>query len=98
MKSSVLWSLLGLNAVLLFMFAGGVARPKPADAQVRRVPDDYMMIPGDVSGQTTALVYLVDTTHGRLGAMAYNDSNRTLDIMPPIDLNTIYNTAAPVRR
>jgi hypothetical protein len=97
MKSTVLWALLGLNAVLLFMFAGQVTHVKSANAQLHRGPDDYLLIPGDVNGQTTAMVYVIDTTHGRLGAIAYNDTNRSIDLMPPIDLNTIYSTAAPAR-
>ena len=73
MKSSVLWALIGLNAVLLLMFAGGFNRTNSAKAQFRR-PSDYVLIPGEVNGGSTALVYIIDATNGKLGAMAYDDS------------------------
>jgi hypothetical protein len=93
MKSTVLWGLVGLNAVLLFVFAGSFNRVSPAQAQLRR-PGDYLMIPGAISGGSTSLVYIIDATTGKLGAMAYNDSSHTLETMPPIDLNRIYTIAA----
>jgi len=96
MKSTVLWSLLGLNAVLLFLFAGQFNRLNTAQAQYHR-PVDYLMIPGEVNGGPTALVYIIDTSNGKLGAMAYDDSSRTLQTMPPIDLNRIYTIAAQNR-
>jgi hypothetical protein len=94
MKSTVLWVLVGLNAVLLFLFAGQFNRLGTAQAQIRR-PADYLMIPGEVNGGSTALVYIIDSTNGRLGAMAYDESSRTLQTMPEIDLNRVYSAAAP---
>jgi hypothetical protein len=93
MKSTVLWALVGLNAVLLFMFAGQFNHLSTAQAQFRR-PADYLLIPGEVNGGSTALVYIIDSTNGKLGAMAYDDPSRTLQTMPPIDLNRIYAVAA----
>jgi hypothetical protein len=92
MKSTVLWSLIGLNAVLLFMFAGQFNRANAAQAQLRR-PADYLLIPGEVNGGPTALVYIIDATNGKLGAMAYDDSSKSLQTMPEIDLNRIYSIA-----
>jgi hypothetical protein len=92
MKSSVLWALIGLNAVLLFLFAGGFGRMNSAKAQFRR-PSDYVLIPGEVNGGSTALVYIIDATNGKLGAMAYDDSTHQLQTMPEIDLNRIYAAA-----
>jgi hypothetical protein len=93
MKSTVLWALVALNAVLLSIFAGQFNRVSPAQAQFHRVAD-YLLIPGEVTGGSTALVYIIDATNGRLGAMAYDDSSRTLQTMPAIDLNRIYSVAA----
>jgi hypothetical protein len=93
MKSTVLWTLLGLNAVLLFLFAGQFNHVNTAQAQLHR-PADYLLIPGEVNGGSTALVYIIDSTNGRLGAMAYDESTRLLQTMPPIDLNRIYTIAA----
>src|ERR1700728_866335 len=93
MKSSVFWSLLGLNAVLLFMYAGQFNHLGRAEAQFRR-PADYLLIPGAISTGSTSLVYIIDSTNGKLGAMAYDDSSHTLQTMPAIDLNRIYAVAA----
>jgi hypothetical protein len=90
MKSTVLWALVGLNAILLFLFAGQFNHLSTAQAQVRR-PGDYLLIPGEINGGSTALVYIIDSSNGRLAAMAYDDSSRTLMTMPAIDLNRLYN-------
>jgi hypothetical protein len=90
MKSTVMWSLVGLNAVLLFLFAGQFNHLGTAQAQVRR-PSDYLLIPGEVNGGSTAYVYVIDSTNGQLGGIYYDDSSRTLQVMPQIDLNRIYN-------
>jgi hypothetical protein len=97
MKSTVFWALVGLNAVLLFMFAGQFNRMNRAEAQLRR-PADYLLVPGRVNGSSTSLVYIIDSTNGKLGVMAYDDSSRTLQTMPPIDLNRIYSIAAQGQR
>jgi hypothetical protein len=97
MKSTVLWALVGLNAVLLFLFAGSFNRLGTAHAQIHR-PADYLLIPGEVSGGSTGLVYIIDSTNGRLGAMAYDESSRVLQIMPEIDLNRVYSAAAANNR
>jgi hypothetical protein len=94
MKSTVLWGLVGLNAVLLLVFAGQFNHLPAAQAQLRR-PADYLLIPGEVSGGSTSLVYIIDSTNGQLGAISYDDSSRTLQTMPAIDLTRIYNSAAP---
>jgi hypothetical protein len=94
MKSSVLWGLVGLNAVLLFAYIGQFTRPGAADAQVRR-PSDYLLIPGEVSGGSTEIVYVVDTTTGRLGGVSYDDASHMVTTMPPINLNTIFSAGAP---
>jgi hypothetical protein len=51
-----------------------------------------------VNGGSTSLVYIIDSTNGKLGAMAYDDSSRTLQTMQPIDLNRIYSIAAQGQR
>jgi hypothetical protein len=95
MKSSVLWALVGLNAVLLFLFIGHFNRPSSADAQNRR-PSDYLLIPGAVNGGTSPeLVYVIDITTGKLGGLAYDDSSHTISAMASINLNTIFSSVAP---
>jgi hypothetical protein len=99
MKSTVMWGLIGLNAVLLLMFAGGFNRPNAAHAQAAfRRPADYVLIPGQVNGASTSLVYIIDATNGKLGAMGYDDSAHQLITMPSIDLNRIFTNAAQLNQ
>ena len=58
--------------------------------QVRR-PADYILIPGEVTGGSSEVVYMVDITNGWLGAMAYDDSAHVLNTMPPIDFARVRN-------
>src|SRR5271156_4894395 len=92
MKSTVLWGLIGLNAILVFTFAGGFNRVHSAHAQIRR-PAEYVLIPGRVNGGSTSVIYIIDSTNGKLGAMGYDDSSRQLQTMPSIDLNRIFTAA-----
>jgi hypothetical protein len=92
MKSgNVLWGLLIFNAVLLCMFIGQFGRPSVAQAQSHH-PPDYLMVPGEISGGPTEMVYVVDLTNGSLGAVTYDDASRTLQVMPPINLNAVFDS------
>ena len=94
MKTTVLWALVVINAVLLGSFLGrfthsGRALAQPNRAQPAR-PGDYIMIPGEVGGGTAGVVYIVDMTNGRLSAMSYDESNRRLVTMQATDLAPIF--------
>src|SRR4051812_8170423 len=114
MKSTVLWTLVIINALLLLSFIGRITRENAAIAQnapagggaagaagaagagaagASRRPGDYLMIPGEVPGGTQSLVYIVDTTNGWLGAIAYDDTRNAIDVMPRIDLNRAFEAA-----
>jgi hypothetical protein len=98
MKTTVLWALVIVNALLLASFFGrftsaGSAVAQPRQPQQAR-PGDYLMIPGDVSGGSAGIVYIVDTTNGKLSAMSYDESNRKLVSMQSIDLAPIFQAAA----
>ena len=69
MKNRILWALVGLNVLLAATLAMRWSSDNTAVAQVRR-PADYIMIPGEVNGGASAVVYMVDTSNGLLGAMA----------------------------
>jgi hypothetical protein len=99
MKSTILWALVIVNALLLASFVGkfatwgsAVAQPARAGGQAR--PGDYLMIPGDVTGGSAGVVYIVDTTNGKLSAMSYDESNRRLVTMQSIDLAPIFQAGA----
>lgn len=94
MKSSLLWALVGLNALLLVSFIGRFTPSSIAAAPVHR-PADYLLIPGEIQSGSTEVVYIVDSSNGMLGGMAYDDATHRLDVMAPIDLNSIFSIAAP---
>ena len=94
MKTTVLWALVVINALLLGSFLSRFTRSGSAFAQPNRGqpprPGDYILIPGEVSGGTAGIVYIVDMTNGRLGAMSYDESNRKLVTMQATDLAPIF--------
>jgi len=96
MKSTALWALIVINAALAAAFLGRVLNDNSAlaqQAQARR-PGDYVMIPGEVAGGPSGLVYMLDTTNGILGAITYDDTRREIGVMPSIDLNRVFEAAA----
>jgi hypothetical protein len=89
MKKRILWTLAGVNLLLVMTLAARLTSDNTAMAQVKR-PSDYVMIPGEVSGGSSAVVYIIDTGSGQLGAMTYDDSQKQLNTMPPIDLARVF--------
>jgi hypothetical protein len=97
MRSKTLWALGALNVVLVVALIGRVALDNPANAQQRVAsarPSDYLMIPGDVSGVPAGVVYMIDTTNGLLSAVTYDDSNKRVSMMQPIELSRIFEQAS----
>jgi len=95
MKRRILWALVALNVLLVVTLAArltgeGTALGQAAGGAGVRRPADYIMIPGEVNGGSSAVVYMIDTSNGLLGAMTYDDSNRALNTMPPIDLSRVF--------
>lgn len=97
MKTTVLWALVVINALLLASLIGRFANGNAAMAQPARAaarPGDYLMIPGDVVGTSAGLVFIVDMTNGRLSAMTFDESRRRIDSMQSIDLARVFQQAA----
>ena len=104
MKSTVLWALVLINALLLSAFIGRVSHDNAAMAQPAgtkdnpnarpRMPGDMVMISGEVSSGVNGVVYIVDTTNGYLSAMTYDDSRGELSAMPKIDLAKCFEGGA----
>jgi len=86
MKSIVLWSLVALNAILLYCFVGKT----PSAYAVTDRPSDYLIVPGVVQGSPSEVVYIVDTTNGILGGMAYDEGSKKLQVMPALPLARIF--------
>ena len=94
MERRMLWALVVLNVALAATLLMRFGRENTAIAQARR-PADYILIPGEVQGGASAVVYMVDTTNGWLGAMSYDDGKNVLGTMPPIDLSRVFQVAPP---
>jgi hypothetical protein len=95
MKDRILWALVALNVLLVITLAARYSSQNSAMAQARR-PSDYIMIPGEVTGGSSAVVYIIDTSNGILGAGTYDDSRKEINTMPPIDLSRVFQTTPSV--
>jgi hypothetical protein len=98
MKSKIFWSLAVLNVVLLAMFIMRQTRDNSAMAQraggvgaigAAGRAGDYVMIPGEVTGGNSEVVYVIDTVGQQLSAVAYDDATQRVDAMPPVDLGRL---------
>lgn len=100
MKRVVLWALMALNLVLLGCFLSRVANENSAMAQqnppAERRPGDYLMIPGEVTGGSSDVVYIFDSVNGELSAMIYDDSKKRLEAMPKINVARDFQNAARI--
>src|SRR5438046_10255351 len=92
MNNRILWALVGLNVLLAVTLAMRLSETS-AMAQARR-PADYILIPGEVNGGASAVVYMIDTSNSLLGAMVYDDAAKVMNTMPPIDLTRVFQTGA----
>jgi hypothetical protein len=88
MKSTIHLTLVVLNVLMAVMLINRHTQYNAAFAQApaARRPGDYLLIPGDVTGVSSGLVYILDTNNGWLGAMSYDDSSKKLGVMPRIDI------------
>lgn len=82
MKSTLLWSLAGLNLLLAAILVGRIVPDNNAMAQVRRGSADYLLIPGSATGFSYSIVYVIDQTNGQLSAMAWNDNAKRMETLP----------------
>src|SRR5688572_9586403 len=90
MKSTVLWSLVLLNVALGTAFLFRLFPDNTAHAQAARRPGDYIMIPAALGQNSTAIVYVMDTSTGQLSAMSYDDPANVINMMPPLDLARVF--------
>ncbi|HVT90562.1 MAG TPA: hypothetical protein VHD56_17030 [Tepidisphaeraceae bacterium] len=98
MKSTVLWALVVVNAVLLGSFLWRVLPENRASAQ--RGPairsGDYLMIPAEINGGSSGIIVLVDQIGGQLSAISYDDANQKIENMTKIDLRAVFQPQAVV--
>jgi hypothetical protein len=91
MKSTAVWALAALNVMLLVLLVWRGTGDNAAMAQGAGRPGDYLMIPGEVLGGTDAVVYVADQSSHQLSAMQYDDSMHKLNVMPPMNLDRVFN-------
>ena len=95
MKSTLLWGLGALNVILAIVLINKYLPDQRAVAQVAR-PSDYIMVPAQITGFSSGVVIMVDTSKGELSAMTYNDTQNALEPMPKIDLNQVFRAGAGI--
>lgn len=96
MKTTLMWMLVGLNVLLAAGVCFKYMKPNSAFAQVRR-PGEYISIASSLPGQPAGVVYIVDTTTGDLSAISLDDNTNKVNIMPKIDLKSVFNQNAGTR-
>jgi hypothetical protein len=92
MKRTVFWALVALNVVLLAALIAPYVQGNTAMAQRGgggRRPE-LLMIPGEIIGGNSAVVYLVDTANRQLGAVTLNNRGNGIDAVAPENLNRIF--------
>lgn len=92
MKSTVLWALVALNALLLTTFVLQYAKPNQAMAQNAR-PGDYLMLPGEIIGGNSAVVYIIDSSNQQLGGLSIDQGGK-LRAIKPYDLARAFDPGA----
>jgi len=89
MKNKVIWALAALNALLLGSL---LYRQSTATAQVGAAPrpGEYIMVPGEVTGGPSAVIYMIDETNRKLAARTYDQNRKQFFDMAPIDLDRVF--------
>lgn len=89
MKTKVIWALVALNVLLLGTLAVNRSNTAEAQAAAGR-PSEYLMIPGEVIGGNSAVVWVVDEENRQLSAVALDQNGKGLDAMTPIPLDRVF--------
>ena len=89
MKSKVLWALVALNVLLLVALVLPRVSPTAQAAGAPR-PGDYIMVPGQVVGGNSEVVYILDETNRMLTARVYDQNAKGFSDMPPIPLDRVF--------
>ena len=90
MKTIAIWALLAANGVLMAELVSNYAGEKQAHAARGRRPD-IIMIPGQVVGDNSSVVYIIDSANRRLGAVALDNNGRELVGLRPQELDRVFD-------
>ena len=93
MKSIVIWALVALNGVLLAELVSNYTGDNTALAARSRRPD-IVMIPGEIIGGNSSVVYVIDSANRRVGAVALDTNGRSLVGLAPQNLDRIFDDKA----
>lgn len=88
MRNKVIWALAALNVLL----AVGLLTPlvAPARAQAAARPGDYLMLPGEIVGGNSAVIWVIDSKNQQLSALTVDENRKQLEMMAPIQLNRVF--------
>ena len=93
MRSKTLWALVALNVMLVALLVTRWMKPNNAmAAQAAARPGDYIMVPAEVVGGNSTLIYVVDTSNNQLSGIAFEQNN--MIALPPIDLTRVFQAGA----
>jgi hypothetical protein len=92
MRSKTLWALVALNVMLVALLVARWMKPNTVMAQAAARPGDYIMVPAEVVGGTSTLIYVIDTSNNQLSGMAFDQNN--LVALAPIDLARVFQAGA----
>jgi hypothetical protein len=90
MRFKSVWVLAAVNCLLLTTLLMQWFKPTMAYGQAGAAgrASDYIMIPGQIVGGNSSLVYIIDTQNGLLSARTY-DGRAIQDKTPAIDLDRV---------
>ena len=94
MKNKVIWALAALNVLLALGLLTPLVAPAEAQAPAGARPGDYLMLPGDVIGGNSAVIWVIDSKNQQLSAMTVDENRKALEMMAPIDLRRVFGGAA----
>ena len=99
MTSTLFWTLIVLNVVLLGSFVWRVMPDNSAMAQRAAVArtGDYLILPAEVTGAANGVVVVLDQSSGMLTGLSYDEGARSFgQPMARLDLRTVFQgTPAP---
>lgn len=93
-RSTVLWALVVLNALLLVGLTWKLGFENTANAQPRG-RGDYVMIPGQIVNTQNGAVYMLDTRDGILSGFILDPQRGVLLPMAPIPLPRVLQAGPP---
>jgi hypothetical protein len=91
MKSKALWALVALNILLL----AALVWPRTsntAHAAAPARPGDYILVPGQVQGGNSEVIYILDESNRQLSARVWDMNAKGFSDMAPLPLDRVFQT------